>query len=100
MDAVIAAPDRSKRSGRRDHALLLTMYNSGARVSEMTALRRDQVQFGATNFLQLFGKGRKERTVPFVARDRPCIESWFKELGENAVPMGLSMPARCRNGAG
>src|SRR5919205_1773898 len=36
IDAILAVPDRTEWSGRRDHALLLTMYNSGARVSEMT----------------------------------------------------------------
>jgi integrase/recombinase XerD len=45
MDAIVAAPDRSCWKGRRDHALLLTMYNTGARVSEITGMRRD---FGAT----------------------------------------------------
>src|SRR2546430_344601 len=43
MQALLAAPDRSKWSGRRDYALLLTLYNSGARVSEVTALKRTQV---------------------------------------------------------
>lgn len=86
MEAVIAAPDRSKRSGRRDHALLLTMYNSGARVSEMTALRRDQVQFGATNFLQLLGKGRKERTVPLWPQTATVLKAWFKELVATPCP--------------
>jgi integrase/recombinase XerD len=64
MDALLAAPDRSTWGGRRDHALLLTMYNTGARVSEMTTLRREQVRLGATSYIELHGKGRKERTVP------------------------------------
>src|SRR2546422_853837 len=62
MQALLAAPDRSKWSGRRDYALLLTLYNSGARVSEVTTLKRGQICFGASTFLQLIGKGRKERT--------------------------------------
>jgi integrase/recombinase XerD len=56
MDAILAVPDRMQWSGRRDHALLLTMYNSGARVSEMTSLQRNQVHFGASTFLELHGK--------------------------------------------
>ena len=64
IQALLAAPDRSTWSGRRDHALLLTLYNSGARVSEVTTLKRAQVCFGASTFVQLLGKGRKERTVP------------------------------------
>jgi len=53
VEALLAAPDRSSWGGRRDYALLLTLYNSGARVSEMTALRCEQVVFGASTFLQL-----------------------------------------------
>ena len=55
IEALLAAPDRSRWIGRRDHALLLTMYNSGARVSEIVTLTRHQVHFGATTFLQLHG---------------------------------------------
>jgi site-specific recombinase XerD len=82
IQALLAAPDRSKWSGRRDHALLLTLYNSGARVSEITALKRDQVCFGATTFLQLIGKGRKERTVPLWSKTAKVLKAWFRELGE------------------
>jgi integrase/recombinase XerD len=64
MQALLAAPDPSTWSGRRDYALLLTLYNSGARISEVTALKRAQVHFGPRTFVQLTGKGRKERTVP------------------------------------
>jgi site-specific recombinase XerD len=45
IQALLAAPDRSKWVGRRDHALLLTLYNSGARVSEITMLKQGQVCF-------------------------------------------------------
>jgi site-specific recombinase XerD len=82
IQALLAAPDRSKWSGRRDHALLLTLYNSGARVSEITALKRDQVCFGASTFLQLHGKGRKERTVPLWPETAKVLKAWFRELGE------------------
>jgi integrase/recombinase XerD len=80
IDALIAAPDRTQWSGRRDHALLLTMYNSGARVSEMTSLQQTQVHFGASTFLQLHGKGRKERTVPLWPHTARVLQAWFHEL--------------------
>jgi site-specific recombinase XerD len=38
MDALLGAHELSQWAGRRDHALLLTLYNTGARVSEMTGL--------------------------------------------------------------
>lgn len=79
MEALLATPDRSRWVGRRDHALLLTMYNSGARVSELTALRRTQVCFGATTFLDLQGKGRKARTVPLWPHTSRVLQAWFRE---------------------
>src|SRR2546425_10482152 len=89
MQALLAAPDSSKWSGRRDYALLLTLYNSGARVSEVTALKREQVCFGASTFLQLTGKGRKERTVPLWTDTAQVLKAWFEELGDDAGPMAF-----------
>ena len=83
IDALIATPDQSHWIGRRDHALLMTMYNSGARVSEMTTLRCKQVCFGATTFLQLHGKGRKERTIPLWPQTRRVLQIWFEELSRD-----------------
>src|SRR5439155_5437996 len=57
-------PYRRTWLGRRDHALLLTFYNTGARVSELRTLRQESVSFGATASLHLHGKGRKDRQVP------------------------------------
>jgi integrase/recombinase XerD len=84
MQALLAAPDRSKWSGRRDYAVLLTLYNSGARVSEVTTLKRTPVCFGASTFLQLIGKGRKERTVPLWSDTAQVLKAWFEGLGDNA----------------
>ncbi len=82
IQALLATPDRSKWSGRRDHALLLSLYNSGARVSEIIALKHDEVSFGASTFMQLTGKGRKERTIPLWPETAQVLKSWFRELGE------------------
>jgi integrase/recombinase XerD len=87
MEALLAASNRSHWVGRRDHALLLTMYNSGARVSELTALRREQVCFGVTTFLHLHGKGRKERTVPLWPHTSQVLQGWLRELGLFGHPM-------------
>ncbi len=90
IDALLAAPDRSQWAGRRDHALLLTMYNSGARVSEMISLTRDRVCFGTSTFLHLKGKGRKERSVPLWPHTARTLKAWFDEpegrRGEIAFP--------------
>ena len=46
VDALLASPNRSTRLGRRDHALLLLAVQTGLRVSELTALRRQDVHLG------------------------------------------------------
>lgn len=61
MEAILKALDRKQWYGRRDYALLLTMYNTGARVSEISDLRQNQVSLGTKSYAHLHGKGRKER---------------------------------------
>jgi len=89
IQALLAAPDQSTWSGRRDHALLLTLYNSGARVSEVTTLQRAQVCFGPSTFVQLTGKGRKERTVPLWPDTARVVKAWFAELEETVGPLAF-----------
>lgn len=85
MEALLTTCDRDTWGGRRDHALLLTLYNTGARVSELTALRHAHFRFGSSPVVQLFGKGRKERSVPLWARTGRVLRAWFDELGD-AMP--------------
>jgi len=63
--------------------LLLTLYNSGARVSGIIALRREQVQLDAATgaHLELHGKGRKDRVVPLWAETARVLRAWFREQG-------------------
>jgi integrase/recombinase XerD len=90
MDAVLAAPDRATWTGRRDHALFLTLYNTGARVSEIIALRRTEVTLAGAPALQLHGKGRKERVMPLWARTARVLRTWLAELGD--TPGGMAFP--------
>jgi site-specific recombinase XerD len=62
--AVIAAVDTSSPSGRRDHALLLFLYNTGARISEALAVRSSDLRLDRPRQVRLLGKGRKERICP------------------------------------
>jgi site-specific recombinase XerD len=62
--AVIAAVDLRAPSGARDRALMLFLYNTGARVSEAIALRFRELRFGRPAQVRLHGKGRKERLCP------------------------------------
>jgi len=91
IDALLSAADLTNWDGRRDHALLLTLYNSGARVSEIIGVRRDEVVLDAPASLKLHGKGRKERAVPLWARTAQVLRTWFQELGDRSG--GLAFPS-------
>ena len=62
--AVIAAVDTSSQRGRRDHALLLLLYNTGARVSEALAVRAGDFRLDRPRQVRFLGKGKKERICP------------------------------------
>ena len=89
MDAILSAPDCTTWLGRRDHALLLSFYNTGARVSELKALKRDSVNFGASSSLHLRGKGRKDREVPLWSSTARVLRSWFDEVSQRSVDLAF-----------
>lgn len=69
MEALLAAPNRSTSQGRRDHMLLLFLYNSGARATEAACLRIADLDLrsGGINSIKLKGKGGKTRFCPLWA---------------------------------
>ena len=62
----LSAPDRSTRQGQRDYAVLLFLYNSGARASEAAGVLVEHLEPGSTGSgsVKLHGKGRKIRFCP------------------------------------
>jgi site-specific recombinase XerD len=80
VEALLAAPDRSTWTGRRDHALLLTAIQTGLRVAELTGLRCQDIRTGGEiTYLYCVGKNRKERTVPLIPRTVKTLTVWLKE---------------------
>ena len=63
MDALLAAPDGQTAQGRRDQALLLFLYNSGARASEAAQLLIADLSLSAS-YVTILGKGGKKRKCP------------------------------------
>jgi integrase/recombinase XerD len=66
IDALLAAPDRTTEQGRRDHGVLLFLYNTGARASEAAAvaIRDLDVRADGSGSVRLIGKGGKTRHCP------------------------------------
>jgi len=77
--AVLDSVDRSTRAGRRDYALLATMFNTGARVQEILDLRASDLQLTKPYQLRLVGKGRKVRWCPLWPQTANLVRAWCLE---------------------
>lgn len=78
MQAILDAPPPDTWTGHRDRALFLTLYNTGARISEMLGLAIGDVHLDGTPRVVLHGKGRKERTVPLWTRTARVLAAWLR----------------------
>jgi site-specific recombinase XerD len=82
IQAVIHAPP-STWYGQRDHLLLQLLYNTGARVSEITQVNvGDVVLEEHAACVHLHGKGRKQRSVPLWRSTIKAIRAWLKQSPE------------------
>jgi len=87
IQSVLAAIDGSSPKGRRDYALLATMFNTGARVQEILNLRACDLQLTKPFQIRLLGKGRKERYCPLWPQPAQllrafCTEGKFDQYSE------------------
>jgi site-specific recombinase XerD len=96
MLAVIGTPDDSWLS-KRDHALFLLMYNTGARVSEIIGVKvGDVVLDHNAACAHLHGKGRKQRSVPLWHSTVKVIRAWLR-LNPQFAAMSPLLPNRNGN---
>lgn len=84
MDAILSAPHLTTKQGRRDHAILLFLYNSGARASEVVGVTIGDINqdLSGSGAVMLRGKGGKARFCPL----------WKKTMGEIAPLMQKRSP--------
>jgi integrase/recombinase XerD len=87
IEAILAAPDESIWTGQRDRVMLATLYNTGARVSELIGMRTGDVSFEGVPAVRIHGKGRKERQVPLWRSTATQIRRWLR-----AHPREASQP--------
>ncbi len=79
IEALLAAVDCTTWIGRRDYAFLLIAMQTGLRLSELTAVRREDLMLGPGAHIHCVGKGRKERGTPITKVARRVLEAWMKE---------------------
>ncbi len=64
MDALLESPSRKTSQGKRDYALLLFMYNTGARANEIAQVTISDLGLDDRPFVRILGKGNRERYCP------------------------------------
>lgn len=79
VEALLAAPDVTTPLGARDRTMLELMYASGLRVSELVGLRVLNISL-QENVLRVFGKGNKERLVPFGEEASLWLERYLQQV--------------------
>lgn len=78
IGAIFAQVDQDTRTGARDYALLLFLYNTGARVQEVVDLQVDDLRLDAPSQVKLTGKGRKERVCPLWPETVTAIRNYLE----------------------
>jgi len=79
MRALLTAPSTNSWFDQRDRILLGMLYNTGARISELIAIRVADVTLDVTPCVRLHGKGRKQRTVPLWKETATQLRQWIKQ---------------------
>ena len=72
-------PDTSTKRGRRDLALMVVLYDAGARVQELIDLKVCEVRLAQPATITLTGKGNKKRNIPIMAKTRTLLEGYMAE---------------------
>jgi integrase/recombinase XerD len=85
MQALLDAPDPSTREGVRDRAMLHLAVCAGLRVSELTALRLDDLAPQSAS-IRVRGKGRRERALPLWKTTAAALRAWLAIRGPVSSP--------------
>ena len=105
MDALLAAPDQTTDQGRRDHAVLLFLYNTGARADEVAHVQVGDLMLGRSpghdgGSVLIHGKGNKQRRCPLwsltamllaalVTGREPVAHAFLNRRGEPLTRFGI-----------
>jgi integrase/recombinase XerD len=87
IDRMLEKIDLSKPEGRRNKAMLETLYSCGLRVSELVGLQLSGV-FRAEGFIRVIGKGDKERLVPVSSRALKEIDLYMPDRNSLSIQPG------------
>jgi integrase/recombinase XerD len=98
---LLRQPESTTTAGIRDRALLLVLYNTGARVSEALSIRTEDIQLQRPRQVRLHGKGSKDRFCPLWAETAIAIRSLLRcnPPGQGPIFRNARGAALSRDGA-
>lgn len=79
--AILAEPDRRTPAGVRDYALLLLLFNTGARIAEILALTVEDLRVGGRRQIRVRGKGNKDRICPLWPETVAAVRALVRGAG-------------------
>jgi integrase/recombinase XerD len=92
LHRLLRQPNTVTKSGRRDHAMLVLLYDTAARVQEIIDLTVRDIRLEQPATVVLHGKGRKTRIVPISTKTASIMEQYIKERGYIGVTAALDLP--------
>ncbi len=84
IQAMINGLNRKTPTGFRDYTIILLLFDTGIRLSELTNLKIDDIDFGQTCLL-VRGKGNKERGVPFGIHVRRALWRYIRDYRPDPI---------------
>ncbi len=84
VERLLLAPDSATPIGLRDRAMLELLYATGLRVSELISLNESDINFAAS-FIRAFGKGSKERIIPFGEMARRAMTDYLQRARRQMI---------------
>lgn len=88
LQAIFDAVDITSRQGKRDLALLCTLYDTGARVQELCSINVNDIHFSEQPYVILTGKGNKSRYVPIMKNTAALLKTYNEEFHKTIVMPG------------
>ncbi|MEW5815612.1 MAG: tyrosine-type recombinase/integrase [Spirochaetota bacterium] len=92
LHLLLSQPDITTPNGRRDHAVLVFLYDSAARVQELINLTVRDIRLEQPTTVTLHGKGRKTRIIPLSTKTASIMEQYLKERGYLGMTAALDLP--------
>jgi site-specific recombinase XerD len=83
VNALLNHTDTRTAKGRRDRFFMLLMYDTGARLAEIRGMKLRDIVWGKKVEGKLFGKGRKERSVPITDTVAAELKMYLREFHPN-----------------